>query len=76
MSRTETLPPLEPLVASPKTTCHLLGIGTTKSYELLDAGELESFLDGTSRKITTRSIKAYIERKLADPAKAHRLEDA
>jgi hypothetical protein len=68
--------PPEPLVASPKVTCHLLSIGMTRLYELIDTGELESFLDGSSRKITTRSIRAYIARKLAASAGARRLEDA
>jgi hypothetical protein len=37
----------------------------TYGYELLNAGELESFLDGKARKITVASIQAYIARKLA-----------
>jgi excisionase family DNA binding protein len=61
-------PPLhdvEPLVVSPRLAWHLLGCGNTHGYELLDAGELESYLDGRSRRITMRSIKDYIARRIA-----------
>jgi excisionase family DNA binding protein len=34
-------------------------------YELIRTGELTSYLDGRRRLITTESIKAYVERKLA-----------
>jgi excisionase family DNA binding protein len=36
----------------------------TKIYALLHAGELESYLDGRSRRVTTSSIEKYIERKV------------
>ena len=54
-----------PLAVSPKTAGHMLACGLTKIYELIDSQELESYLDGRSRRITTRSIKAHIERHLA-----------
>jgi hypothetical protein len=64
--RTSRGPPeLEPLVVSPKVAKYLLGIGTTKLWELIRAGELESFLDGASRRITLASIKARVARQLA-----------
>jgi excisionase family DNA binding protein len=44
--------------------CAMLSIGLTRCYELMNAGELESFKDGKSRKITVTSIKAYIDRHL------------
>jgi excisionase family DNA binding protein len=34
-------------------------------YELIRSGQLDSYLDGRRRLITTASIKAYVERKLA-----------
>jgi hypothetical protein len=43
----------------------MLGCGNTRGYELLNAGELVSFLDGRARKITVESIHSYIARKLA-----------
>jgi len=56
---------LVPLVVKPKTAWRLLACSNTKGYELLAAGELESFLDGRSRKITVASIHALIARRLA-----------
>jgi hypothetical protein len=43
----------------------MLGCGHSRGYELLRSGELESFLDGASRKIVVESIKAYIARGMA-----------
>jgi excisionase family DNA binding protein len=54
-----------PLVVSPKEAARLLDIGVTKTYELIVAGELEAYKDGSARKITMRSICARIERKLS-----------
>jgi excisionase family DNA binding protein len=56
----------EPLVVSPARAKAMLDVGHTKLYELLEAGELESYRDGKSRKITVASIKARIARKLAE----------
>ena len=54
----------EPLVVRPKVACRLLSVGETRLYEMIANGEIESFRDGGARKITTRSIHAYIERQL------------
>jgi hypothetical protein len=54
----------EPLVVKPKTAWRMLACGNTRGYELIAAGELESFRDGRSRKITVASIKSYIARRL------------
>jgi hypothetical protein len=43
----------------------LLDLGMTRLYELIKSGELESYKEGTSRKITMRSIRARPERLLA-----------
>ena len=53
------------LLVSPKRAQHMLDIGNTKFYELLNSGELVSFKTGKSRKITVESIVKYIERQLA-----------
>jgi len=55
---------IPPLVVRPMQACAMLSIGLTRCYELMNAGELESFKDGKSRKITVASIKAYIDRHL------------
>lgn len=56
---------IEPLVVKPKVAWRMLGCGNTRGYELIAAGELESYRDGRSRKITVASINRYIERRLA-----------
>jgi excisionase family DNA binding protein len=53
-----------PLVVRPMQACALLSIGLTRCYELMNAGELQSFKDGKSRKITVSSINAYIDRRM------------
>jgi len=59
------------LLVKPKEACRLLACGNTRLYELIAAGELEAFLDGRSRKITTSSIHQYIEQKLANETEPH-----
>lgn len=59
----------EALVVSPRRAEQLLGISKTTLYELLNRGELESFTLGKSRKITLASIRALIERRVAEPDK-------
>jgi hypothetical protein len=53
------------LVVKPKVAWRLLACSNTRGYELLAAGELQSFKDGRSRKITVESIRGYIKRQLA-----------
>ena len=55
----------DPLVVRPKVAWKMLACGNTRGYELLAAGELESYKDGRSRKITVASIKALVARRLA-----------
>jgi excisionase family DNA binding protein len=57
---------ITPLLVRPKAAWKMLGCGNTRGYELLAAGELDSFKDGSSRKITVESIHRYIERHLKD----------
>jgi hypothetical protein len=55
-----------PLVVSPSKAMRMLDCGRTRLYELLGRGELESYRDGKSRKITVASIRARIHRKLEE----------
>jgi len=55
---------LEPLVVKPKVAWKMLACSTTRGYELLAAGELESYKEGRSRKITVASIRALVARRL------------
>jgi excisionase family DNA binding protein len=61
---------VEPLVVKPKVAWKLLACSNTRGYELIAAGELESFRDGRSRKITVASIHRYIAQRLAAAEKA------
>ena len=54
-----------PLVASPNQTMTAIQVSRKKLYELINTGELESYKEGKSRRITVRSINEYIERRLA-----------
>jgi predicted DNA-binding transcriptional regulator AlpA len=56
--------PGQPLVASPNQAMTALGIGRAKLYEKINSGELESYVDGGSRKILWNSIHAFIKRRL------------
>jgi excisionase family DNA binding protein len=53
-----------PLIVKPREASRLLACGNTRLYELIAAGELQSFLDGRSRKITVDSIHRYIARRI------------
>jgi excisionase family DNA binding protein len=56
--------PAVALAVSPKTACRMLDIGTSHLYKLLRAGELDDFHSGRTRRITTRSIEAYVQRQV------------
>jgi excisionase family DNA binding protein len=56
---------LQPLAVSPRQACRLMAIGTTRLYELIAAGEIESYRDGRARRIPMESIRARIARLLA-----------
>lgn len=58
-------PRANPLVVSPREAGYMLSLGLTRIYELVGAGELVSYTDGRSRRITVESIHAYIRRRIA-----------
>jgi hypothetical protein len=55
----------KPLVVGMAAAEILLDSGIDKLYELIKGGELESYLEGNRRKITTASIERLIEKRLA-----------
>ena len=60
----------EALVLTPTQAQTALQCGPTRLWELINTGEVESFLDGNRRRITARSVRDYVNRKLAaSPAK-------
>jgi excisionase family DNA binding protein len=52
---------LQPRLVSVRQAAKLLGIGLTKTYELLAEGLLETVTIGSRRLVTLRSIDALIE---------------
>ena len=60
----------EAIVLTPAQAQAALQCGVTRLWELINTGEVESFLDGNRRRITARSIRDYVNRKLGGvPAK-------
>lgn len=55
---------------SVREACTALGCGVTRLYEFLNAGELEAFHLGQSRRVTRRSVEALIARRLRNSATA------
>jgi excisionase family DNA binding protein len=55
-----------PLVVPPRDACRLLSIGMSRLYDLMRSGELSSYLDGRSRRITMKAIHEYVARRVAD----------
>jgi hypothetical protein len=59
-----------PLVVRPREAWRMLNCSNYYGYKLLAAGELESFVDGNARKVTTKSIRRSISRQIAKAGKA------
>lgn len=55
---------MDPLAIPPKQAFAALGVGVTKGYELIAAGDLETFKIGRATRVTTESIRAYVARQL------------
>jgi excisionase family DNA binding protein len=56
------------LVATVNQVMPYIGVGREKLYQLINAGELESYTEGKARKILWSSIHAYVQRRLATEA--------
>jgi len=63
-----------PIFTSVNDTCEALNRGRDEVYELIRAGEIESFLDGRRRIIVYASVVAYAQR--AAKSKATKFERA
>lgn len=55
----------EALAVAPRIAKRMLGCGTTRLYDLLNRGELQSYRDGKSRRIVVASLHDYVRRQLA-----------
>ena len=62
----QPLLPLEDRDLRTAEACQAIGCKKTKLFDLIAAGEVDSYLDGTVRKITGASIAARRQRKLAE----------
>jgi hypothetical protein len=54
--------PLEPLAVSPRQACLLLGVGTTRLYQLIRDGEVITYHEGRARRVLMASIRARVAR--------------
>jgi excisionase family DNA binding protein len=59
---------MEPIALPPKDAFAAIGVGVTKGYELINAGELISFKVGRATRITTESLKAFVAKRVAEAA--------
>ncbi|WP_324748784.1 excisionase [Sphingomonas sp. LY54] len=57
---------MEPVAVRPKDAFAAIGVGVTKGYELIGAGELEAIKIGRATRITVASIKALVARRVAE----------
>jgi hypothetical protein len=57
---------VQALVVGTRDAQRMGGWGKTKLFELIRSGELQSYMDGSVRRITTASIHNYVQRKLRE----------
>lgn len=55
---------MKQIAVPPKVAFGMIGVGTTKGYELINQGDLDAFKIGRATRITTASIEAYVDRQL------------
>jgi excisionase family DNA binding protein len=58
--------PTPPIAVSAKEAARLLSISLSKLYELMRNDDVQSYVDGCSRRVTMSSIHGYVERRLAE----------
>ena len=54
---------LKPLVTDVPGAMQSLGCGHDQIYDLMHAGEIDSYLDGRARRIIVASLEAYVARR-------------
>lgn len=57
------LPPPEPICVRINEAARMIGVGRTKLYELIAAGEVESVKLGKATRITTASLHDLVRRQ-------------
>src|SRR5262249_49007622 len=58
----KTVATIEPFAVRPKTLAQIEDCSVAEIYKRLNGGQYESYLDGTARLITMRSVRARNER--------------
>lgn len=58
---------LAPLFVRPQRAADLLGIGRTKVFQMMERGDLQSYLHGRTRLIAVADLHAIAERIRANP---------
>lgn len=56
-------PEIRPITVRIPIAVKMTGIGRSKLYELIGAGEIETIKVGSSRLVIVKSLRAFIERK-------------
>lgn len=57
------LPPPEPICVRVNQAARMIGVGRTKLYELIAAGEVETVKLGKATRITTASLHDLVRRQ-------------
>ncbi len=52
----------EPLLYKPEQGAEIIGIGRSKIFELIAAGQIETVRIGRSRRIPRQALEDYVER--------------
>ena len=57
------LPPPDPICVRVNEAARMIGVGSTKLYELIAAGEIETVKLGKATRITTASLHDLVRRQ-------------
>ena len=59
------LPPPDTICVRVNEAARMIGVGRTKLYELIAAGEVDVVKLGKSTRVTTASLKSLVERNVS-----------
>lgn len=59
---------MEPIAVPLRELARAEKMSPTRLYELIDAGEIDTFLDGNRRKVVVDSYRRYVERQVVATA--------
>jgi excisionase family DNA binding protein len=66
--RTEYEPPVEALAYDVPVAGRMIGVGTTKVWELVRSGDLQTIRIGRRRLVTKEALQAFLDRLSASAA--------